>query len=130
MEGLTLSYFSLAYAGLLYDMRESYHWGRSASSMAQSLASPYILREDCALCLGASLEALLGKEPTFTGDAGDMGLIPESGRSPGEGRGYPFHYSFLENSMDRRAWRATVRGVSELDTTEQLSMYMLTSFVI
>ena len=81
MEGLTLSYFSLAYAGLLYDMRESYHWGRSASSMAQSLASPYILREDCALCLGASLEALLCKEPTFTGDAGDKGLIPESGRS-------------------------------------------------
>ena len=37
-------------------------------------------------------------------NAGDLGSIPESGRSPGEGNGYPLPYSCLENSMDRAAW--------------------------
>ena len=41
---------------------------------------------------------------------GDLGSIPESGRSPGEGNGNPLQYSFLENSMDRGAWQATVHG--------------------
>ena len=36
--------------------------------------------------------------------AGDQGLIPGSGKSPGEGNGSPMQYSFLENSMDRGAW--------------------------
>ena len=44
-------------------------------------------------------------------DIRDMGLIPGSGRSPGEGNGYPLQHSCLENSMDRGAWWATVRGV-------------------
>ena len=39
-----------------------------------------------------------GKESTC--NAGDPGLIPGSGRSPGEGKGYPLQYSGLENSMD------------------------------
>ena len=52
------------------------------------------------------------------GDARDMGLIPESGRSPGGGNGNTLQYSCLENTMDRRAWRATVHGVAkELDRT-------------
>ena len=34
-------------------------------------------------------------------NAGDLGSVPESGRSPGEGNGYPLQYSCLENSMDR-----------------------------
>ena len=40
----------------------------------------------------------------------DLGSIPGWGRSPGEGNGYPLQYSCLENSMDRGAWWATVRG--------------------
>ena len=52
----------------------------------------------------------------------DVGLIPGSGRSPGEGEGYPHLYSCLENSTDRGAWQATVHGVAELDTTEQLTL--------
>jgi len=49
---------------------------------------------------------------------GDTGLIPRSGRFPGEGHGNPLQYSFLENSMDRGAWRATVHGITESDTIE------------
>ena len=49
-------------------------------------------------------------------DAGDLGLIPGSGRSSGEGNGNLFQYSFLENSMDREAWWATVHRVTKSRT--------------
>ena len=42
--------------------------------------------------------------------SGDLGLIPGSGRSPGEVNSNPLQYSSLENPMDRGAWQATVRG--------------------
>ena len=48
-------------------------------------------------------------------NAGDMGLIPDSGRSPKGGNGNPLQYSCLENSMERGAWWATVHGVTEQD---------------
>ena len=47
-----------------------------------------------------------------------MGLIPGSGRSPRGGDGNPLQYSSMENPMDRGAWRPTVPGIAELDTTE------------
>ena len=50
--------------------------------------------------------------------AGDMRLFPGSGRFPGEGDGNPLQYSCLGNPRDRGAWRATVHGVVESDTTE------------
>ena len=49
-------------------------------------------------------------------NAGDPGLIPESGTSPGEGNGSPVQFSCLENSMDRRARRATVHAVAKSGT--------------
>ena len=52
-----------------------------------------------------------GKESAF--NAGDPGLIPESGRSPGEGNG---QYSCLEKPMDREAWQATVHRASKSQT--------------
>ena len=58
-----------------------------------------------------------GKEPTR--NVGDTGLIPELGRSPGEGNGYPLQYSGLENSMD-----SIVHGVAKRGT--RLSTFHLT----
>ena len=52
-----------------------------------------------------------GLEPG--GNVGDLGSIPGLGRSPGSRHGNPLHYSCLENSMDRGAWRATVHGVAQ-----------------
>ena len=48
--------------------------------------------------------------------AGDQGSIPGLGSSSGEGNGNPLQYSSLENSMDREAWWATVRGVTKSQT--------------
>ena len=53
--------------------------------------------------------------------AGDAGLIPGSGRSPGEGNDNLFQYSCLGNPIDRGAWRAAVHGVIKSRT--QLSMH-------
>ena len=47
-------------------------------------------------------------------NAGDLGLIPGSGRSPGEGNGNLLQYSCLENPIDRGAWQATVHGVARV----------------
>ena len=52
-----------------------------------------------------------GKESAC--NAGDLGSIPGSGRSPGEENGNPLQYSSLENFIDRGAWQATVYGVAE-----------------
>ena len=49
-------------------------------------------------------------------NAGDLGLIPGLGRSPGEGNSYPLQYSCLENPMDGGAWWATVHGVAKSRT--------------
>ena len=55
-----------------------------------------------------------GKESACS--AGDPGLIPRSGRSPGEENSNPLQYCCLENSMDRGTWRATVHGVTKSQT--------------
>ena len=54
------------------------------------------------------------KEPVY--NAGDLGLIPGSGRSPGEGNDNPLQCSCLENPMDGGAWQATVHGVAKSGT--------------
>ena len=51
--------------------------------------------------------------PANAGDIRDMGLIPGSGRSPGEGLGNLLQYSCLENPTDRGAWLAIVHMVAK-----------------
>ena len=54
----------------------------------------------------------VGKE--FACSAGDPGLIPGLGRSPGEGNDKPLQYSCLENPLDRGPWWATVHGITRV----------------
>ena len=63
------------------------------------------------LCFPGSSD---GKESAC--NAGDLGWIPGSGRSPGEGHGNPLQDSRLENPMDRGVWWATVHGVTKSQT--------------
>ena len=68
-------------------------------------------------------DSSVGKESVC--NAGDSGLIPGSGRSPGEANGYPPQYSCLGNSMDRGACHATVYGVTKSQTQLSNRAYML-----
>ena len=64
--------------------------------------------------------------PDNAWDTNDEGLIPESGRSPGEGNGNPIQYPCLENPMDRGTWQATDPGVAKSWTgLKWLSMHAL-----
>ena len=54
--------------------------------------------------------------PAKAGDAGDVGSVPGSGRSPGGGNGNPLQYSCLEYSMDRKAWWDTVHVAAKSQT--------------
>ena len=64
----------------------------------------------------SQVELVVKNPPANAGDVRDKGLIPGSGRFPGEGNGYPRQYSCLENPMDRGAWWATVHGVEKSQT--------------
>ena len=60
--------------------------------------------------------AVVKNQPPNVGDTRDMGSIPGSGTSPGEGNGNTLQCSCLENPMDKGAWRATVHGVAKSQT--------------
>ena len=94
--------------------------------IAQLVKNPPAMQETLVRFLRASLPTpvfwgfpygLAGEESAC--NAGDLGSIPGLRRSPGEGKGYPLQYSGLKNSMDY-----TVYGVTESDTTEQLSLHL------
>ena len=89
-------------------------------------------------CAGSRCFAVGASGKELLADAGpvrDAGLMPGLGRPPGgalcdplqsqptERYGNPLQYSCLENPMDRGAWRATVHGVTESDTTDSVSTY-------
>ena len=57
-------------------------------------------------------------------NAGDLGLIPRLGRSPGEGKGYLIQYSGLENSMDYSPW-----GLKRVDKNERLFTFRLQQYI-
>ena len=60
---------------------------------------------------------------TNAGDSGEVGVIPGSGRSPGEGNGNLLQNSCLGNSMESGAWQATVHGVAKESHTTLCIMY-------
>ena len=75
--------------------------------------------------LGLNAEGSAHNESAF--NAGDLGLTPGLGRSPGEGNSYPPQYSCLENPMDRGAWQATVHGLQK-NQIRLSSVQLLVSF--
>ena len=84
--------------------------------------TPDILRKSRIFCLITLRQltvvgfpgSLDGKASAY--NAGDLGSIPGSGRSPGDGSGNPLQYLCLENPMDQGAWWATVHGVAKSQT--------------
>ena len=68
------------------------------------------------LKIGFLSGSVVKNPPANAGDTGDASSVPGSGRYPGRGNGDPLQYSFLENPMDRRAWRATVQWVAKSQT--------------
>ena len=55
----------------------------------------------------------------LSANAGDMGSVPGSGRSPGGGKGNPLQYFCLGNPMDRGAWQPAVHGITKSQTFKE-----------
>ena len=91
-------------------------WGLKESDM---IKWPSTTQHNVGLVIRFPGGAIVKQLPANAGDARDITLILESGRSPGVGNGNLLQYSWLENSMDRGAWQATIHGVTELDRTER-----------
>ena len=66
---------------------------------------------------GYKRRANISRHLNLSVNAGDSGVIPRLGRSPGEGNGNPLQYSCLENSMDKGVWWAIVQGVAKESDT-------------
>ena len=64
--------------------------------------------------MGFAGGSVVKNPPASAGATGDVGLIPELRRSPGEGNGNPLQYSCLGNPMDRGAWQVTVHGIARV----------------
>ena len=75
---------------------------------------PFVLYCSAPIAVEGFLASSVGKESAC--NSGDLGLIPGSGRSPGEENGNPLQYSCWEKSTYRGAWRATVHGVVKSQT--------------
>ena len=85
-----------------------------------SLVYNFLLAHDVVLPGGTVVKNL----PANAVDTRNSGLIPESGRFPRGGNGYPLQYSCLENFMDRRAWQAMVHGVAKSQTPQTINTHI------
>ena len=104
-------------------------WGQKELEMTEHTHAWWRHREK------SVFEALSGSEGFPGGseakvsacNVGDLGSIPGSGRSPGEGNGNTLQYSCLENPMGGGVWWATIQstGCKESDTTERLHFHFL-----
>ena len=103
----------------------------SSSSSSPTRCSRICQPLTCSGSLGQPLMSTFpcgsaGKESAC--NVGDLGSIPWSGRSPGEGNGNPFQYSCLENPMDRGVGQAAVHGIAELDMTVGLTNFPVSGY--
>ena len=91
---------------------------RHCQACGDAPPSPLSLASPSESCLPVGLSGFPGGSDSNESacNAGDLGLIPGLGKSPGGGRGNPLHYPFLENSTDRGAWRAMVQGIAKSQT--------------
>ena len=116
MEVIVFSYSQYSNLGLVITCKETRivsglpHFSSTTRKSSQ-LRSPHLISSYQMVNISQLPGSSDGKESAC--NAGDLGLIPELGRSPGEGNDYPLQYSCLENSMDIGAWRATVVGVAK-----------------
>ena len=69
--------------------------------------------KSCGISWPSQVALVVKNHPANAEDIIDAGLIPGLGKFPEEGHGNPFQYSYLENPMDRGAWRAMVRRVAK-----------------
>ena len=86
----------------------------SISNSCTNTKSPFDLT--CRKFRASQMVLVVKNPPINVGDMWIAGLFPGSGRSPGEGNGYPLQYSCLENPMDRGAWKAIVHRVAKNQT--------------
>lgn len=92
--------------------RVSFSFFLLLSLSSASLTDEVLAREvSCYYCFPGGTEVKASAR-----SAGDLGLIPALGRSPGEDNGNPLQHSCLENPTDRAAWWATVHGVAKSPT--------------
>ena len=93
----------------LYSMFQALAWPYVFLKLSFSLSVLYLW---CSFCLVRP--SLVAQTIESACNAGDLGSVLGSGRSPGEGNGYPLQYSCLKNPMDRGAWQATVHCVTKI----------------
>ena len=80
--------------------------GSSVHGIFQARVLVQLFKSPVMLIRASQVALVMKNSPANAGEKRDVGLIPGSGRSPGEGHGYPVQYSCLENPMDGGAWRA------------------------
>ena len=91
-----------------------HHQGQTPAREGESLITVFLVKRKAVFvkyAMWGFLHGSAGKESACC--MGNLGSIPELGRSPGEGNGNPLQCCCLENPMDRGAWWATVHGVTE-----------------
>ena len=99
--------------------------GWEVASLDLQVLHASLIESKCPQLRASQVVLVIKNPPASEGDVKDVGSIPALGRNPGGGHGIPLQYSCLENTMDRRAWQATVHGVAKSWTRlKQLSMHI------
>ena len=93
--------------------RKPNNTGIGSPSLLQQIFPTRESNRDLPHCGQILYHLRLQESPESACNVGNLGSVPGLGRPSGEGKGYPLQYSYLENSMNRGAWWATVHGVTK-----------------